>query len=291
MTAIYERELDSQLNGLTGYIYGALMLLFGGIYVMVCHLEQGATDFTYVLYSLTFIYLIGIPLLTMRSVAEERHQKTDQLLYSLPLSMTKIVLGKYFALVTVMAVPLVLLGLYPLLINGLTTSGAIPLKAACGALIGFFFLGMALTAIGLFVSSLMENVGLAAGACFVVMLLLYFLTSLAGYINDAAAASLAGFAVCIALFGLVLWRLTRHGPFALGMTAALEAALGVCYALFRSRFEGLFADVVGQLAVFDRFDSFSYGIFDMRSVVYFLSVAGLFLFLTVQTMERRRWAS
>lgn len=291
MTAIYERELDSQLNGLTGYIYGALMLLFGGIYVMVCHLEQGSTDFTYVLYSLTFIYLIGIPLLTMRSVAEERHQRTDQLLYSLPLSMTKIVLGKYLALVTVMAMPLLMLGLYPLLVNALTTSGAIPLRAAYGALVGFFFLGAALTAIGLFISSLMENVGLAAGACFVVMLLLYFLTSLAGYITDSAAASLAAFAVVIALFGLAVWRLTRHGPFSLGLTVVLEAALGVCYALFRDRFSGLFADVVGQLAVFDRFDNFSYDIFDMQAIVYFVSVAGVFLFLTVQTMERRRWAS
>ena len=291
MTAIYERELDSQLNGLTGYIFGALMLLFGGVYVMVCHLEQGSVDFTYVLYSLTFIYLIGIPLLTMRAVAEERHQKTDQLLYSLPLSMTKIVLGKYFALVTVMAMPLVMLGLYPLLVNALTTSGAIPLKAAYGALVGFFFLGAALTAIGLFVSSLADNVGLAAGMCFAVMLLLYFLTSLAGYIPDGAAASLAAFALVIALFGLLVWRMTRHGLFALVLAGVLEAALGVCYALFRSRFAGLFADVLGQLAVFDRFDNCSYDIFDLRAVTYFAAVAGVFLFLTVQTMERRRWAA
>lgn len=290
MTAIYERELDSQLNGLTGYVFGALMLLFGGIYVMAYHLE-GSSDFTYVLYSMMFIYLIGIPLLTMRSVAEERHQKTDQLLYSLPLSMTKIVLGKYFALVTVMAMPLLVLMLYPLLVNALASSGAIPLKGAFGAMVGFFFLGAALTAIGLFISSLMENVGLAAGVCFIVMLLLYFLRSLAGYITASAVASLAAFAVLIALFGLILWRLTRHGPFALAFTGVLEAALGVCYALFKTHFAGLFADVVEQLAVFDRFESFSYDIFDIRAIVYFLSVAGVFLFLTVQTMERRRWAS
>ena len=290
MTAIYERELDSQLNGLTGYVFGALMLLFGGIYVMAYHLE-GSSDFTYVLYSMMFIYLIGIPLLTMRSVAEERHQKTDQLLYSLPLSMTKIVLGKYFALVTVMAMPLLVLMLYPLLVNALASSGAIPLKGAFGAMVGFFFLGAALTAIGLFISSLMENVGLAAGVCFIVMLLLYFLRSLAGYITASAVASLAAFAVLIALFGLILWRLTRHGPFALAFTGVLEAALVVCYALFKTHFAGLFADVVEQLAVFDRFESFSYDIFDIRAIVYFLSVAGVFLFLTVQTMERRRWAS
>ena len=290
MSAIYERELDSQLNGLTGYVYGALMLLFGGIYVMACHLE-GSPYFTEVLDSLRFIYLISIPLLTMRSIAEERHQRTDQLLYSLPLGMTRIVLGKYFALLTVMAMPLVVLALYPLAVNGLASSGAIHLRAAYSAMAGFFFLGVALAAVGLFISSLAENVGLAAGMCFIAMLLMYFLTALTGYIPATPMASLIALAVLAALFGVLLWRLTRNGLFALVFTGVLEGALGVCYALFRDRFGGLFAQVVGQLAVFDRFDSFTYDIFDIQAIFYFLSVAAVFLFLTVQSMERRRWAS
>ena len=290
MTAIYERELDSQLNGLTGYVFGALMLLFGGIYVMAIHLE-GAIDFTTVLYSLTFIYLPGIPLLTMRSVAEERHQKTDQLLYSLPLSMTKIVLGKYLALATVLAMPLAVLCVYPPVVNALAASGHIPMKAAYGAMLGFLFLGLALTAIGLFISSLMENVGLAAGACFLAMLLLYFLTPLASYISSTALSSFIAFAVLAALLGVILWRMTKNSGFALVFTAVAEGALAVCYALFRGRFSGLFADVVGQLAVFDKFDSFTYDIFDIRALVYYVTVAAVFLFLTVQSMERRRWAA
>ncbi len=289
MTAIYERELDSQLNGLTGYLYGAFMLLFGGIYVMAYNLA-GYVQFTYVLYSLTFIQLIAIPILTMRSIAEERHQRTDQLLYSLPLSMTKIVLGKYLALVTVMLMPLVVMGLYPLVLNGLAASGTVPLKSAYGALLGFFFLGLALAAIGLFISSLMENVGLAAGACFVVLLLLYFLTPLTEYISTSAAASFAAFTVVVLLLGVILWRLTKNGGFAALFSLVLEAALAVCYALWRERFTGLFASVIGQLAVFDRFDNFTYDIFDITGLVYYATVAGVFLFLTVQVMERRRWS-
>ena len=290
MIASYERELDSQLNGLTGYVYGALMLLFGGIYVMVYNLE-GSPDFTYVLYIMMFIFLIAIPLLTMRSVAEERHQKTDQLLYSLPLSMTKIVLGKYLALVTVMAMPLAVLCFYPLILNALAAAGSVSLKSAYGAMVGFFFLGLALTAIGLFVSSLMENVGLAAGACFMVMLLLYFLTPLSNYISSSAAASVIALGVLGLLFGLILWRLTKHRVFAIGFTVALEAVLGVCYALWQDAFAGLFAGIVTQIAVFDRFDNFTYDIFDIRALVYFVTVAAVFLVLTVQSMERRRWAA
>ncbi len=290
MTAIYERELDSQLNGLTGYVYGAIMLLFAGIYVMAFNLE-GSPDFTSVLYSMKWIALITIPLLTMRSIAEERHQKTDQLLYSLPLGMTRIVAGKYLALVTVMAMPLAVMALYPLALNAAATAGHVALKSAYGALVGYFFLGMALTAIGLFISSLMENVGLAAGACFLVMLVLHFLTPLARFISSSGAASLIAFGVLAALFGLIFWRLTKNGLFALVLTLVLAAALGVCYALWPDSFSGLFAQVLEQLAVFDRFDNFTYDIFDIRSIVYFLSVTGVFLFLTVQAMERRRWAS
>ena len=290
MIAIYERELDSQMGGLTGYVYGALMLLFCGIYVMVYNLG-GAPDFAYVLGGLTFILLIAIPLLTMRSIAEERHQKTDQLLYSLPLSMTKIVLGKYFALVTVMAIPLVIMCAYPVLINALTTAGTVPLKASYGALLGFFFLGLALTAIGLFVSSLMDNVALAAGSCFIVLLLMYFLTPLTEYISASASASFIALVLAAIIMGVIFWRPTRHIGFAVTLSLVLIGALCICYWLWQDSFDGLLVTIISPLAVFDKFDSFTYDIFDIRSLVYYVTVAAVFLFLTVQSMERRRWAS
>ncbi|MCD7749979.1 MAG: ABC transporter permease [Oscillospiraceae bacterium] len=289
MSAIYERELDSQLNGLTGYIYGALMLLFGGIYVMAYNLS-GYTQFSYVLYSMEFVMLIAVPLLTMRSIAEERHQRTDQLLYSLPMSMTKIVLGKYFALVTVMALPMIVMALYPVVVNAMTLSGSISLKSAYGALVGFFFLGLALVAIGLFISSLMENAGLAAGACFIVLLLLYFLSALTDYMSGSAWASFIAFTVVVILLGVLLWRTTKNGNFALIFSIALEAVLLICFLIWQDAFSGLIVTILEQLAVFDRFDNFTYDIFDITSIVYYISVAVVFLFLTVQSMERRRWS-
>lgn len=289
MRAIYDRELDSQFNGLTGYIFGAFVLLFTGIYVMAINLN-GYTNFEYVLYSMSFILLIAIPILTMRSIAEERRQHTDQLLYSLPMSMTKIVLGKYFALLTVFAVPVVVMALYPLVLTALATSGAIAYRAAYSALVGFFFLGAALVAIGLFISSLTENVGVAAGICFVVMLLLYFMGDLANYISTTTGASLAAFAIVILLVGVLLWRMTKNLTFAGIVTIVLEAALVICFLLFQSSFSGLFADVVNQLALFDRFYNFRQGIFDIKALVYYVSVTATVLFLTVQVMEKRRYA-
>lgn len=113
MTAIYRRELRSYFQGMTAYVFIAFLLVFAGIYTMVYNLDAGYPNFEYVLQAMTIIFLIAIPILTMRVIAEERRQKTDQLLYALPLGMTRVVLGKYLAMLTVVAIPCVIMGLYP----------------------------------------------------------------------------------------------------------------------------------------------------------------------------------
>ena len=90
MTAIYQRELRSYFHGMTGYVFIAFLLLFSGIYTMFYNLSSGYPNFEYVLQAMTIIFLIGIPILTMRVIAEERRQKTDQLLYTLPVGMTRV---------------------------------------------------------------------------------------------------------------------------------------------------------------------------------------------------------
>ena len=179
MTAIYQRELRSYFHGMTGYVFIAFLLVFAGIYTMFYNLSSGYPNFEYVLQAMTIIFLIAIPVLTMRVIAEERRQKTDQLLYTLPLGMTRVVLGKYLAMITVVAVPCVVMAFYPLL---LSTFGTVSFPTAYGALVGFFLLSAALSAIGLLISSLTENQAVAAGVCFGVMLLLYFMSSLSSFV-------------------------------------------------------------------------------------------------------------
>lgn len=94
MKAVFRHELSSYFTNLTGYVFGAFLLLFAGIFTMVYNLKSALTNFEYVLGNMSFVFLVIVPILTMRVLAEERRQKTDQLLYSLPLTMTKVVLGK-----------------------------------------------------------------------------------------------------------------------------------------------------------------------------------------------------
>lgn len=287
MKAVLRHELLSHFTSLTGYVFGAFLLLFGGIYTMAYNLQSGYTNFEYVLASMCFVFLIIVPILTMRVLAEERRQKTDQLLYSLPLTMTQIVLGKYMALMIIFLAPMCILSLYPII---LTAFGSISLRAAYCAVIGFFFLGAALIAIGVYISSVTENQAVAAGGCFVVMLVNYFIASLASYVSTTAFASLAALVVLALVAAGCIYLMTRNGYAALMSAAVMEAALMIVYLVKSELYEGLFPKIMESLSLFDRFYSMIDGVFDIKTIIYYLTVAGVFLFLSVQSMEKRRWS-
>ena len=282
MIAVFRRELNGYFKSMMGYLFSAFVLIFAGIYTMVYNLSGYTAHFERVLSSISFLYLIAVPILTMRSVAEEKKQKTDQLLYSLPISLSSVVVGKYLAMLVVLLVPTAIMGLYPLI---LSQFGTVPLQTAYGALAGFFLLGACLLSIGLFVSSVTEN-----QVTLVVMLVLYFMSGLASYVSTAASASLTALIIVAAVLCLVLYLLTKNAPVSVLVLAVLAGGLYLWYSQDSSAFSGLFSDIMNQLSVFDRFDSFVDGVFDLTAVVYDLSVTGVFLFLSVQALEKRRWS-
>lgn len=106
MIAILKHELKNYFQSLTAYVFGAFLLVFVGIGAMLYNLQAAVSNFEYVLSFSSLIFVVIVPILTMRVIAEERKQKTDQLLYSLPISTTDIILGKYLALLIVYLIPL-----------------------------------------------------------------------------------------------------------------------------------------------------------------------------------------
>lgn len=287
MMAVYLKELRSYFTGILGWLFAAFLTLFAGIYTMVYALTNGSPDFELVISSITFIYMIGVPILTMRSVAEEKHSRTDQLLYALPVKLSHIVMGKYLALCTVLLLPVCVIGLYPLVIMQF---GALNMKLIYTTLAAFFLLGAALMSVGLFISSLTESQVAAAVLTLVAMLILYFISSLATFVPNEGRASLIALCAVVAVFALILLALTRNALVALLVAAAGVGGLCAAYMASPDGFTGLFARIMGQLSLFDRFDVFANGILDLTGVVYFLSVSGVFLFLTVQSLEKRRWS-
>ncbi len=287
MFAIYKKELKNYFINMTGYIFIAFMLAITGIFTTIINLNQTYPMFEQVLANITIVFLLIIPILTMRSVAEERHSKTDQLLYSLPVSITQIVLAKYFAMFTVLLIPTAIIGLYPLI---LSIFGTVYLGTAYASLLGFLLLGGALLAVGMFMSSLTESQVIAAVASFGVIFAMYLMSALASLVPAGAMASLVCFAIVLLIFVLIIYNLTKNTTVA-GITGAAGAfLLAGIYFINSALFDGLFASVLTWLSVFDRFTTFTNGLFDMTCVVYYVSLIALFVFCTIQSVEKRRWS-
>ena len=160
MIAVLKHELRTYFRSLTAYVFGAFLLLFIGIGSVLYNLQAAVSNFEFVLGFSCLVFVVIVPILTMRVIAEERKQKTDQLLYSLPITTTQVVLGKYLALLVVYLIPLAIISLYPLIFS---QYGDVYLLTAYGSILAFFILGAALIALGVFISSLTENQGFAAG--------------------------------------------------------------------------------------------------------------------------------
>lgn len=288
MGAIYKRELKAYFTGMMGYVFIAFILLIFGIYTAAYHLNYGYPNFEYTISSASFVFLIAVPILTMRVFAEERKQKTDQLLYSLPIKVTDVVLGKYLAMVTLLAVPLAIVAAYPVLI--LNPLGIVSLKTAYSALSGFFLMGCALLAVGLFMSSLTENQIIAAVLTFAALILSYFMKGIQGIVSTTAVASLTALAAIAVLLCVIVRLMTKNWTAAIAAALILIVPLYLMYALEPSLLEGVFSTGLGALGIFERLDNFVNGMFDVTSVVYFLSAALLFVFFTIQSVEKRRWS-
>ena len=287
MTAIYKKELKSYLTSMIGYLFMAFTLALFGLYFTAINLQQGYPEIGYALQNSAFILLIAVPVLTMRVLSEEQKNKTDQLLLTAPVKISDIILGKYLALLTIYVIPVLIMCLYPLLLG---THGTVSYAVSYTSILGYFLLGAAYISVGVFVSSITESQGVAAGLCFVVLLVCYFLPDLSDYFSTSAFASFAAFTVVVLLIGLIFRLMTRNTPVSVTLMVVLEVPLILGYGLGGDSFAGLFPSLVEELSLFEKFYQFVDGIFDVRCLVYFLTVILVFLFLTVQFLEKRRWS-
>lgn len=174
MTAIYQREMRSYLTSAVGYVFLAVFYAIAGYYFFATSLVSNSTDLSYVFSNLFSIVIFLVPMLTMRLFSEERRQKTEQALFTAPVSFTGVVMGKFLACLT-----MYLLGMGVTLLYFLVMCAfQIPDVAVfCGNFLGLFLLGAALCAIGIFISSLTESQVIAAVGSLAIGLFLLFANS------------------------------------------------------------------------------------------------------------------
>lgn len=289
MTAIFKRELRSYFHGMLGYVLTAFLLASSGIYFLALNLGYGLTDFGYyTLYRTIFMLLLYIPVLTMRSLAEERRSRTDQLLLTSPVPVWGIVLGKFFAMCAVFALPCLMDVVMILILWAL--GGTVPALAAnFAALLCYFLLGCAAIAVGEFLSGLTENPIIAAVTGFSVLLLAYMMPSLRSLFNAGSAVALAVFTAIAGAASLMAGLRTRS--FILGCLTFAALCLGLTglFLLQSAWLTEAFSAVLSVLCFFTPFEDFVNNSFSLPTLVYYLTVTGMFLFFTAQSIEKRRW--
>ena len=183
MFAIYKRELRSYFVTPTGYIFVAVYLIVSGVIFSLCTLSAGsnssvATYFTMLLY----MFIIVLPLLTMKLFSDEKKARTEQLLLTSPVSLMGMVAAKFFAAYTVFALTFLVscLDFIPLYNYGTPNTAII--FGSCFALL---LVGAACIAVGVFISSLTENQLIAALGTMLVILFFMITTALNSYIDSA----------------------------------------------------------------------------------------------------------
>ena len=277
MIAVYKRELRSYLTSMIGYLFIFFILLLTGIYFSAYQLGAAYPRFEYTLSALTFVFLISVPILTMRVLAEERKQKTDQLLLTAPVSIEKI---------TIFAIPMLIMCLYPLL---MTKFGTVSLGAAYTAILGFFLLGCANLAIGVFISSLTESQVIAAVLTFVILFAFYMMNGISSFFSEGALSTCVTFGLLILAAAIIIYTMIKNFLISAVICVVGEIALAIVYVVNSSFFSGGIQKVLDIFNLSSHFDNFANAIFDVKGILYFLSVIAVCLFLTVQSIAKRRW--
>lgn len=286
MTAIYKREFRSYLTSMIGYLFIFFILLLTGIYFSAYQLDAAYPKFEYTLSTLTFVFLISVPILTMRVLAEERKQKTDQLLLTSPVSVGKIVMGKYLALVTVFAIPMTIICFYPLVMSKF---GTVSFGVAYTAVLGFFLLGCANLAVGVFVSSLTESQVIAAVLTFVLLFAFYMMNGISSFFSEGALSTCITFGLLILAASIMIYTMIKNFLISAVVCVAGEIVLAIIYIVNSSFFAGGIQKVLQVFNISGHFDNFANGILDINGIIYFLSVIAVCMFLTTQSIMKRRW--
>ncbi|MCC8168080.1 MAG: Gldg family protein [Clostridiales bacterium] len=236
MIAIFKREFKAYFQNVIGWLFLAAVLAVYGIYYFAYNLVDGYPYIYIPLQSVTVILLIGIPILTMRSLSEERRNKTDQLTLTAPISVGKIVVGKYLAMVAVYTIEIVFVIISALI---LSRFGVLPFGESAVAIFGFWLFGCTYLSIGLLISSLTESMVISAVLTFLVLFLTYMMSGICSLISSTG---------------------------------------------------NIITTILSAFDVYTHFANFLSGVIYLSSIIYFVSVTCLMLFLTCQSIQKRRWS-
>jgi ABC-2 type transport system permease protein len=286
MLPIYKKEIRTYFTQMTGYIFLASLVLLMGLFFVMVNVYGQSGEFYQVLSGTTILFFILIPALTMRLFAEETRHKTDQLLFTSPLSLWKIVTGKFLAALTLFTVGVVITMLFPLM---LSPFGALPMNMIVSAYIGYYLLGACFIAIGMFISILTENQIIAAVVTFAVLLFMFLIDANIPKMPIDTTSSFNFVAVLIICAAVLLYFSTKNLLVSIAAGAVGVGIALIIYLVNDLVYGGLIGKVMQWVSLYSRFANIINGIIHIGDILFYISMSALFIYLTVNTIEKRRW--
>lgn len=287
MTAIFKKEIRTYFNTLTGYVFLGFFVAITGIYFLINNMSTGDLNYASTLAGSLMLFWILIPILTMRLFAEEARQKTDQLLLTSPVGVWGVVLGKFLAAGALFVFGVVITGIFPFI---LSRFGVIPIAETINVMFGYVLLGLALIAVGIYISSLTDNQIVAAAATFAALFVLFMIDSFTAEMPVSSASSVVFVVLLVVVAAAVLYSSVKNIWASLVFAVAAAVLVFVLYRVNASLFDGLISRFFGWFSMISRFENFYAGVFSLADSVYYLSFAFVFIYLTVNRVEKRRWA-
>jgi ABC-2 type transport system permease protein len=286
MFPIYKKEIRTYFTQMMGYIFLTFMVLLTGIYFVLVNVFALSPNFFNVLSGTTILFFILVPTLTMRLFSEEARHKTDQLLFTSPISVGQIVVGKFCAAFSLFLLGNAVTMLFPLM---LSRYGMLPVSQIVGAYIGFILLGACFISVGLFISVMTDNQIIAAVATFAAVFAMFIMDGIATTMPTDTTSSLVFVALLIIGAAAVWYNSTKHIIASAAVGVLGVAVAGTVYAVNNLVFDGFIIKTLRWLSVFARFENLSNGIFNLSDVVYYVSFTILFIYLAINIIEKRRW--
>lgn len=286
MYPIFKKEMKAYFTSMTGYIFLGFFVLLTAVFFFIINIYNGSTSYMAVLSNTIMMFLILIPTITMRLFADERRQKTDQLLFTSPITITQIVLGKFLAALCLFVIGMGITMLFPFIIS---RYGNLPVAETIGVVVGYLLMVAAFISIGVFVSALTESQTVAAVGTFAALFLFYIMDGIASSMPTSRISSvifLAGIAILIAF---IIYDSTKNIFASIIFALLCFGGIGIAYFTNELLFDGVIGKILLWFSLLSRFDNFSAGIFDLGDIIYYLSFSFVFVYMTINVIEKRRW--
>lgn len=286
MLPIIKKEVRTYFNSLTGYIFLLFLVLLTAVYFVIVNIAGASSSYQSVLSGTSIMFLILIPTLTMRLFAEEIRQKTDQLLYTSPITVGQIVIGKYLSALFLFLIGMAITILFPLM---LSRFGTVPTPQIAGAFLGFTLLGACFIAVGIFISALTDNQIIAAVVTFAVLFIFFIMEGLTGSMPIDRVTSTIFVGLLVLILSYIVWDSTKNIAAAVITAVICAIAMSAAYLINNFVFDGAIVKVLNWFSLLSRFNNFYKGVLNVSDIVYYITFSIAFIYLTINVIEKRRW--